>query len=141
MSGPTLRIIMAVVLFLHGIGHFMGMMPALRLVKVEGWNSYSPVFTPLLGETASRIISVVLFLAALVGFVAAALALMSWLVPHDLWRSLAIASAVISMLAIALYWNAFVAFFPNKVGALTVDVAVLVCLVVLSWPSEAAIGY
>jgi hypothetical protein len=141
MSSITLRIIIAAVLFIHGIGHFMGVMPALRLVDVKGWNSRSWLLTPLIGETASRILSILLFLAALVGFVAAALALVGWLVPHESWRMLAVVSAVISIVTIALFWNAFVSLIPNKVGALGVDIAVLVGLLVLNWPSEADIGY
>jgi len=141
MSGMTLRIIIAVVLFIHGIGHSMGVMPALRLGDVTGWNSRSWLLTPLIGETASRVLSAVLFLVALVGFIGSALALMGWLVPHEWWRPLAVVSAVISLVTVALFWNAFVALFPNKVGALGVDLATLVCLLVLNWPSEAAIGY
>jgi hypothetical protein len=141
MSGTTLRIIIALVFFVHGVGHAMGIMPALRLVNVKGWSSHSWLVTPLLGDGVTRIISVVLFLAALVGFLAAALGLLGWLVPHDSWRTLAIVSAVISLVAIALFWNAFVAFFPNKLGAIAVDVATLVCLLGLNWPSEADIGF
>ena len=89
----------------------------------------------------SRILSIILFLVALVGFVASALALLGWVVPHDWWRTLAVVSAVISIVTIVLFWNAFVAFFPNKVGALGVDIAVLVCLLVLNWPTEAMLGY
>jgi hypothetical protein len=119
----------------------MGAMPALRLGDVEGWNSHSWLLTPIIGGTASRILSAILFVAALAGFVLAALALMGWLVPHDWWRTLAVVSAVISIVTIVLFWNAFVAFFPNKVGALGVDIAVLVCLLVLNWPTEAMLGY
>jgi hypothetical protein len=119
----------------------MGIMPALKLVTVEGWNSRSWLLTPILGETISRILSIFLFLIALVGFVASTLALLGWVVPHDSWRTLAIVSAVISIVTIVLFWNAFVAFFPNKVGALGMDIAVLVCLLVLNWPTEAALGY
>jgi hypothetical protein len=141
MSGTTLRIVTAVVLFIHGIGHIMGVLPALQLVDVNGWNSRSWLLTPILGEAASRILSIILFLVALVGFVASALALLGWIVPHDWWRTLAVVSAVISVVTIVLFWNAFVSLFPNKVGALGVDIAVLVCLLVLNWPSEAALGY
>jgi uncharacterized membrane protein YphA (DoxX/SURF4 family) len=141
MSGTALRALVAVVLFIHGIGHVMGVMPALKLVNVEGWNSRSWLLTPILGETISRILSIILFLVALVGFVASTLALLGWLVPHDWWRTLAVVSAVISIVTIALFWNAFVSFFPNKVGALGVDIAVLVCLLVLNWPTEAMLGY
>jgi hypothetical protein len=141
MSGVTLRAIIAAVLFIHGIGHFMGVMPALHMVDVKGWNSHSWLLTPLIGETASRILSAILFLAALVGFIVATLALLDWLVPHDWWRTLAAISAIVSLVTVVLFWNAFVALMPNKVGALAVDIAVLVCLLVLNWPSEADIGY
>jgi hypothetical protein len=141
MSGTTLRIIIALVFFVHGVGHFMGIMPALGLSSVKGWSSHSWLLTPLLGEAASRIISIILFAAALVGFLAAALGLMGWLVPHDSWRTLAIVSAVISLIALALFWNAFVSLIPNKLGAIAVDVATLVCLLGLNWPSEADLGF
>ena len=141
MSGATLRALVAVVQFIHRIGHVMGVLPALKLVSVEGWNSRSWLLTPILGETISRILSIILFLIALIGFVASALALLGWVVPHDWWRTLAVVSAVISIVTIVLFWNAFVAFFPNKVGALGVDIAVLVCLLVLNWPTEAMLGY
>jgi hypothetical protein len=141
MSGITLRIIIAVVLFLHGIGHIMGVIPALRPTEVKGWNSRSWLLTPLLGETVSRVLSGVLFIVALAGFVASGLALLGWLVPHEWWRTLAVVSAVVSLVTVVLFWNAFVSLIPNKVGALGVDIAVLVCLLVLNWPSEAALGY
>jgi hypothetical protein len=141
MSGTTLRFIIAGLLFVHGVGHIMGVMPALGLSSLKRWSSHSWLLTPLLGEAVSRIISIILFLAALIGFLGAALGLMGWLLPHDSWRTLAVASAAISLVAIALFWNAFVAFFPNKVGAIAVDIATLVCLLVLNWPGEADIGF
>jgi len=141
MSGTTLRALIAVVLFIHGIGHIMGVIPALQLLDVKGWNSHSWLLTPLIGEAASRILSAILFLIALVGFVGSALALLGWLVPHDWWRPLALVSAVISLITVVLFWNAFIALVPNKVGALGVNIAVLVCLLVLNWPTEADIGF
>jgi hypothetical protein len=48
MSVTTLRAIIAAVLFIHGVGHFMGVMPALRLVEITGWNSRSWLLNPLL---------------------------------------------------------------------------------------------
>ena len=141
MSGTTLRIIIALVFFVHGVGHAMGIIPALRPADVKGWSSRSWLLTPVVGEAASRIISAILFLAAMLGFLAATLALMGWLVPHDFWRTLAVVSAAISLVAIGLFWNAFVSLIPNKVGAIAVDIAVLVCLLVLNWPSEADIGF
>lgn len=141
MSPTALRIIIAAVLFIHGIGHFMGVIPAMQLVNVKGWNSRSWLLTPLIGEATSRVLSAVLFMVALVGFIASAMALLGWLVPHEWWQTLAIVSAVLSLITIVLFWNAFVSLIPNKVGALGVDIAVLVCLLMLNWPAEADIGF
>jgi hypothetical protein len=141
MSPTVLRTVIALVLFVHGIGHVMAFFPALGISSTETWHARSWLLTSVIGESASKVILVILFGAALLGFVGAALALMGWLVPHDIWRTLSIVSAVISLIAIVLYWNAFVALFPNKIGALAVDIAVLVCLLFLNWPSEADIGY
>ncbi|MGD8474979.1 MAG: hypothetical protein PVH95_06445 [Anaerolineae bacterium] len=141
MSGTTLRALVAAVLFIHGIGHATGIIPALQLFEVKNWNSRSWLLTPILGETVSRILSIILFLIALIGFIGSTLALLDWVIPHDWWRMLALVSSVISIVTIVLFWNAFVTFFPNKVGAFGVDIAVLVCLLILNWPTEAALGY
>jgi len=149
MSHTTLRTVIVIVLLFHGIGHLMGVIPALRLINVgesspswlKGWSSHSWLLTGLLGDTAARIISVALFLAALVGAIGTALALLGWGVPHEWWRTLAVASAAISLVAILFYWNALIFFFPHRVGSISVDIAILVCLLWANWPSEVAIGF
>jgi hypothetical protein len=140
MSPTTLRFIIAAVLLIHGIGHTMAIFPAMGASPSEGWNTHSWLLSGLIGDTLSRVLCVALYLAAFVGFVGAALALLGWVVPHEWWRTLAIVSSVISLLALALFLNALAAFF-NKLGAIAVDVAVLVALLVLNWPTEADIGY
>ena len=149
MSPTILSIIIAGVLAFHGVGHAMGIIPALQIpffqnqagAWAKNWSSHSWLLTPLLGDTAGRIISIILFAVPLIGFLGAALGLMGWLVPHEWWRTLAIVSAVISLVALALFWNAFIYLFPHKVGAIAVNVAVLVGLLWANWPSEADIGY
>ena len=114
----------------------MGIIPALQLRFFEAkpgswrenWSSRSWLLTPLVGDTSARIISIIFYMAALVGYVGAGLGLFGWLVPADLWRTLAIVASVISHIAIALYWNALILFFPHKVGAIGVSIAVLVCV-------------
>lgn len=141
MSSTTLRLIIALVLFVHGIGHVMGIMPMMGLSTIETWNARSWLLTSLLGDTITRVIGFIIFAAAMIGFIGAALGLMDWLVPHEWWRMLAIVSAVISLVAIALFWNAFVTFFPNKLGAIAVNAAVLIGLLIADWPTEAQLGY
>jgi hypothetical protein len=141
MSSTTLRLIIAGILFVHGLGHVLGIMAALNLSKQEDWSSHSWLLTGLVGEKVSQVICFLLFLAVLLGFIGAAMALMGWLLPHEWWRSLSVVSAAISLVSLGLFWYAFPKFFPNKIGAIAVDIAVLVGFLWLDWPTEAAVGY
>jgi hypothetical protein len=149
MSGTVLRAIIAFIFAFHGVGHAMGIIPALGLASSRGtnqgwlknWSSHSWLLTNLLGDTVSRVLCAALYGAALIGFVLAALALLGWLIPHNSWRTLATVSAVVSLAALLLFWNALIFLFPHKVGALAVNIATLVCLLVLNWPTEADLGF
>jgi hypothetical protein len=125
MSESTIRIITGLILIVHGVGHVMALLPALNIASTDKWNYRSWLLTGLIGDTLSRIIVILLFGAAMIGFIAAGLGLFNWLVPHSAWQQLAIISAVISLVALGLFWNGFVAFFPNKVGAILVNIATL----------------
>jgi small-conductance mechanosensitive channel len=150
MSGTTLRAIITFVLLFHGVAHLVGVIPAIGLVDAakssapswaKNWSSRSWLLTDRLGDGAARVIGIILLLASLVGFVGAGLGLADWLVPHDAWRTLAVVSAVISLVTISLYWDAFMNLFPQKVGCIGVNVATLVCLLIANWPSESDIGF
>jgi hypothetical protein len=148
MSSTLLLAIVAIVLFGHGIGHAMGIIPALGILDLSGseqsllrnWSSDSWVLTDLLGDTVARVVCIGLYLAALVGFIGATLALLGWGVPREWWRPLALVSAGISLVALVLFWNALILLFPHKIGALAVNGVTLVGLLVLDWPSEAILG-
>lgn len=127
--------IIAIVFFIHGIGHIMCIMPALGMNISPTWNSNSWLLTDLLGQRVTDVVAVIIWLLVVIGFLLAALALLGWGVPHEWWRPLAVGSAVISLIGIVLFWNAFAAWF-NKAGAITVDLAVLIGLLVLQWPAE-----
>ena len=125
MSTSTLRIITGLVLIIHGIGHFMALVPALNLFSSESWHYRSWLLGGVLNDTVSRVLVIVLFGAAMIGFIAAGLGVFGWLVPNDMWGKLALVSAIISLVALALFWNAFAALFPNKIGAIAVNIATL----------------
>jgi hypothetical protein len=148
MTGTTIRTIIALILIVHGVGHLMGVIPALRLFGTESgtgpewfknWSSDSWILTDILGGGVSRVICFIIFMAAFIGFISAGLGLLGWLIPHEGWRVLAVISAVVSLVAIILYWNAFIYLFPHKVGAFAVNIAVLICLLLANWPREADI--
>jgi hypothetical protein len=125
MSTSTIRIITGLVLIIHGIGHAMAFFPALDIFSTDKWHYRSWLLPGFLGDTVSRFLVMILFGAAFLGFITAGLGLFSWLVPHSAWQTLAIISAVVSLVALGLFWNSFASLFPNKIGAIAVNVATL----------------
>jgi hypothetical protein len=125
MSASTVRTITGLVLVIHGIGHSMALFPALNISSNETWHHRSWLLSGLMGDTASRVIIVILFGVAIIGFIAAGLGVFGWLVPHDSWRALALISAVLGLVALGIFWNAFASLFPNKIGAVAVNLALL----------------
>jgi hypothetical protein len=60
--------IIAIVFFIHGIGHIMCIMPALGVNVSPGWNSDSWLLTGLIGQPAANVVAIVIWLVAIVGF-------------------------------------------------------------------------
>lgn len=128
MSSTTIRTITGLVLMIHGIGYAMAFVPALNIFSTDKWHYRSWLLNNILSDGASRALLIVLFAIPLIGFIAAGLGVFNWVVPHAWWPRLAIVSAVVGLVALAIFWNAFASLFPNKIGAIVVNVALLVGL-------------
>lgn len=135
MSDSTIRLIAAVVLIFHGVGHYMGVLAGLGIKMTARMSGESPLLEGILGSQGIRAVCLILFALAFVGFIASGFSLLGWVVPQSLWLKLAVVSAVISMLGLVFYWNAL-AFFFNKFGAVLIDAAVFICLLFLHWPQS-----
>lgn len=129
------RLVIGLVLLLHGVGHALGVLSLAPFDRPE-WNMRSWLLTDTLGETVSRALGVVLWSLGGVLFIVAALALLKIVFPEEWWRTLAVAGAIVSLATVALYWNALPFLVPNKVGAIAVDVAVIVGVLIAHWPSD-----
>jgi len=140
MAPKTLRIIVAIFLFVHAIGHGQGIVASLGLLNSETWNVRSWLFDNLIGEKASRTLAMILFIICVLGFLATAFSFLGIGLPHESWRTLAIIFSIPSVLSLIAYWNAFAMFF-NKVGAIGVNAWILIGLLILKWPSEAEMGF
>jgi hypothetical protein len=128
-----LKILIFLILVAHGIGHSIGV--------AGGWGSNawggsgeSWLLTPVLGRSVG-VLEGVIWLIPAIGFVAAGAAL---LMGNDAWRALALASSAASLVAIALFPQQLPTF--STVAAVVVDLAVLVGLLALQWPSADAVG-
>ena len=58
-----------------------------------------------------------------------------FILPHDWWRALAIASSVVSLALCVLFWNVYLIVGP------VVAVGIIVALGFVYWPTEAVLGY
>lgn len=143
MSDQAMRIVVGAVLLLHGLGHGGGLGAIVWIVarpetKTGGWTAARSWVLPRLSPRAATVIASTVWIVSLVGFVAAALAFWGILLPIDAWRPIAVASAVVSLTGIVTFLGNWPIF--NTVAAIVVDVAVLVAVLVLDWPTAAITG-
>ena len=142
MSDQVLSLVVGGVLLVHGLGHG-GALVALLWIRLRpnsntgDWAAARTWLMPSLpAETATTLASF-FWIASLLGFVVAALSFWGVALPTDIWRSVALGSAVVSMLGIGLFLGTWPAF--NTMAALAVDVAVLVG-VLIHWPPASVFG-
>lgn len=143
MSDQTIKLIAAGVLLLHGLGHG-GALGALAWIRLRpgsstgAWHTARSWLAPSLTADTATILASVLWIVSLVGFVIAAMSFWGVLVPPTVWRPLAVAMALVSATGIVLFFGNWPMF--NTLAALGVNVAVLIAVVWLRWPSEAMLG-
>ena len=130
-----LKIIIAVVLLSHGIGHSMGLLQVFKVATVSPqWKGDSWLLTGSASLAVSQIVAVLLWTLAIIGFAALAAVVVGWL-PEAWWVPLAIGASAVSLAGLLLFPIAFPLF--STLGALAANVAVLVAVLWYHWvPSE-----
>ncbi len=143
MSDQTIKLITAGALLLHGLGHG-GMIGTLAWIRLSpGANSgawlaaRSWLLPSLTGDTAMAL-ACTFWIVSLVGFVVTAMSFWGVVVPAEVWRPLGVASALVSGAGIVLFFGTWPMF--NTLAALGMNVAVLVAVLWLRWPTEAMLG-
>jgi hypothetical protein len=145
MSEQVIRLIIAGVLLLHGLGH--GIVLGAHIWIASGrtgleWGDWQPLRSwlfPSLAPPAATAVASIFLVVALIGFIAAAMSFWGILVPGDIWRQLAIVSAIVSIIGIVPFLGRW-APTANTLAALGVNIAVLVALLWLNWPPLAMFG-
>ncbi len=102
MSSNTLKLIAFLALLIHGIGHLQGVVSSSG-VKFRMSTSNISWLLKGLGEKWNKLICMVLYLAAGVLGIFAALALRGVLGPDAQWTSMALACAIFSTLGLVLF--------------------------------------
>ena len=129
------KIVIALVLLGHGIGHSMGLLGIFKVATVNpAWNGDSWLLSDPAGRFATQVVGGLLWTAAILGFTALAAIVLGWL-PTTWFTPLAIGSAVVSLVGLLLFPVAFPPF--STIGALAVDLAVLIAVGWYHWlPSD-----
>jgi len=129
------RLWIGIVLILHGVGHILGVL-ALTSLGGDNWNARSWLLTDSIGEGPARTLSVILWVGCCIAFVVAGLALLEIGFPESWWKPVATGAAFVSTVTLVLFWNAFPVLFPNKIGALAVNLAAIWGVLLADWPTE-----
>jgi hypothetical protein len=125
------KVLLAVVLLAHGIGHSMGLLQVFKVATVNpSFHGDSWLLSGSVGPSATQVVAVGLWTAAIVLFAGVAGVVVGWL-PAGWWQPLAIAASVVSLAGIALFPTAFP--LGSTVGAVVVDLAVLAAVLWFHW--------
>jgi hypothetical protein len=124
------RLLIALVIAAHGVGHSLGLLQVLRIATVNpAWKGDSWLLTGGLGDGLAQLIGAALWAGALVGFLIVAGVIAGWL-PGSWWPFIAVVAAALSLAGLALFPTAFP--LTSTIGALVIDLGVLAA-VVLHW--------
>lgn len=136
MSDSTLRILLAVVLIFHGIGHGLGILSTIGIKLSRTQSSDSVILRNFLGEKTIRTVAFCIWVIVILCYIYAGTGLLGLGLSEGYWQPAAIFASILSILGLIFYWNAFPLLFPHKIGAVAVDIGTIVCLVWLKWPSS-----
>jgi hypothetical protein len=121
MSTQTIRILIAGALFVHGIGHTLGI-----------WKPARSLFFLKVPEPTLKLVGGIIWILIAVGFVASAMSFYGILFPVNWWRLLASVFAVISLVGLIVFgrnWSLF-----NFIAASAFNIALLANLLWFHWP-------
>ena len=134
MTVSTIKLIMFLALVVHGVGHLQGVVSSSG-VKFRTSTSNTSWLLKGLGVKWNKVICLVLYLAASVLGIFAALSFRGVLGSESEWTSLAICCAIFSTLGLVLFPKALALFF-NKAGAIAVNLFIFYSILFNGhWPS------
>ena len=141
MPDPMLELVIGGVLLVHGLGHG-GALAALAWIRLRpqsstgDWSAARTWLIPSLPAETAAMLASAFWLAALIGFVLAALSFWGLLLPADTWQPVALGSAVVSMTGIVLFLGTWPIF--NTLAAVAVNMAVFAAIW-LQWPPRSVL--
>lgn len=121
MSTQALRILIAGVLFVHGVGHTLGFWKPARSLTFLNFS-----------ESTLRIAGGIIWTLVALGFIISSMSFYGILTPANWWRPLAIVFSVVSLVGLILFGRSWPLF--NIIGAAGLNIAILISLLWFHWP-------
>jgi hypothetical protein len=149
MNAEALRVVVALVLFLHALAHLVALGALLAIVV----GTRSPTgavlrlwVLPRASVRSAALVGVVLWGAAAAGFLASAAAFWGLGLDPSAWRPLAVGASLISLLGLAVFAGTWPgspsrqrSVLNTAIATLT-DLTILAVLMVLRWPPVELFG-
>ena len=133
MSPFAIRLGVGLVWILHGLGHYLYLLPLFGMKLTETHSADSWL---LHDSTGAHVLGAVLYFLTSALFIGAGQALNGWFLNPSLWRNLAVWGSVLGILTIVMYWNGLPTLLPNKIGALLVDILTLYAVLIADWQPQ-----
>jgi hypothetical protein len=149
MSPEIIKILITAILLLHGIAFGRAAITLLIVAighRAGDWIPMRSWLFPSLSTRVASLIALFFWLPSAIGFLAAAWSFWSTSLSFGSWRQLAIVSAIISTLGIALFSGIWPGAPSRRLSsidtiiALVVNLAIFVCLLWIQWPPLAMFG-
>ena len=125
----------AIFIILHGLVHLWYVTLSLRLIPYQpemGWSGESWLLTNMLGDGGARSIASILYTLAFLGFAAAGAGM---LMEQQWFRPVMMASAVLSFIAIGLFWDGKPSQIVEKgIIGFAISMLAIVGLLIFNWP-------
>jgi len=135
METKTIKLIAFIVLLVHGIGHFQGVVAGFG-VKINNSISWNSWLLSGLNEEKNKYICLILFSITGIGGIITALSFKGILLPETLWKVMAIITGLLSTACLILFPNGFAMWF-NKIGAIIVNLIIFYSILFnQNWPSQ-----
>jgi hypothetical protein len=136
MNDKTVKLLVFLALLIHGIGHLQGVLSSAG-VKFHASTSNQSWLLGGSNKRLNHLVCLVLYLAAALFGILAALSFKGLVIPLEAWTSLALLSAFLSTASLLLFPGALAMFF-NKAGAVIVNLIIFYSILFQgNWPAAA----
>ena len=130
------RILLGVFVVLHGLVHLLYVGQSRRLFQLGPemvWPDHSWAFSKLLGVGATRWLATIAYVLSTIAFVIGGIGILA----GQTWsRPVVAASAILSTVGVLLFWDGKLHKLSEQgVIAILINVALLVVVYILRWPS------